>query len=94
MGVVNGIGGRQKLAVARNLHLAANKHKENNPAVAKALYVRALEWLSDVDSSIAGRDEFTSLVSEQLAAISAEPPSLDNVEAELSLPGVIAAARH
>jgi len=92
--VVNGMGGRQKLAVARNLHLAANKHKENNPAVAKALYVRALEWLSDVDSSVEGRDEFTSLVSKQLAEVSAEPQGLDSVEDELPRPAAIAVARY
>jgi len=85
--------GRQMLAVARNLHLAANKHKKNNPAVAKALYVRALEWLSDVDSSVAGRDEFTLLVSKQLAELSAELQDLDSAEDQQAPLGAIAAAR-
>ena len=92
--MVSGMGGRQKLAVARNLHLAATKHKENNPAIAKALYIRALEWLSDVDSSVEGRDEFMSLVSKQLAEVSAESQGLDSVEDEVSRPAAIAAARY
>lgn len=91
--MVNGTDGRQMLAVARNLHLAANKHEKNNPAVAKALYVRALEWLSDVDSSVAGRDEFALLVSKQLAKLSAELQGLDRVEDQQSRLGAIAAAR-
>jgi len=85
--------GRQKLAVARNLYIAANKHKENNPAVAKALYLRALKWLSDVDSRVEGRDEFTSLVSKQLTEISAELKGSTSVQDERSLPVAIAAGR-
>jgi len=76
--------GRQKLAVARNLYIAANKHKGNDPEVANALYLRALQWLSDVDSRVEGRDEFTSLVSKQLAEIFAELKGSNSVEDERS----------
>src|SRR5271167_4334493 len=91
--LANRMVGRQKLAVARNLYIAANKHKENNPAVAKALYLRALKWLSDVDSRVEGRDEFTSLVSKQLTEISAELKGSTSVQDERSLPVAIAAGR-
>ncbi len=91
--LANRMVGRQKLAVARNLYIAANKHKENNPAVAKALYLRALKWLSDVDSRVEGRDEFTLLVSKQLTEISAELKGSNNVEDEPARPVAIAAGR-
>jgi hypothetical protein len=68
-------------------------HKEDNPAVANVLYLRALEWGSDVASSVESQDESTSLVSKQLAAISAEPQTPDSVADELSRPVVIAVAR-
>jgi len=65
--------GRQRLAVAQKLCAIANTHKETNPAIAKALYLRALDWLTVVDSGVEGRGEFESLVLERLAEICSDP---------------------
>jgi len=59
--------GGQRLAVAQKLCAIANTHKERDPAIAKALYLRALDWLTVVDSGVEGRGEFESLVLKWLA---------------------------
>lgn len=65
--------GRKRLAVAQKLCAIANTYKETNPAIAKALYLRALDWLTVVDSSVEGRGEFESLVLKWLAEICSDP---------------------
>jgi len=65
--------GRQRLDVAQKLCAIANTHKETHPAIAKALYLRALDWLTVVDSGVEGRGELESLVLKRLEEIYSDP---------------------
>ena len=65
--------GRQRLDVAQKLGAIANTHKETNPAIAKALYLRALDWLAVVDSGVERRGDFESLVLKRLAEVCSDP---------------------
>jgi len=65
--------GRQRLDVAQELCAIANTHKETDPAIAEALYRRALDWLTIVDGGVEGRGEFESLVLKRLAAVCSDP---------------------
>jgi hypothetical protein len=64
---------RQRLDVAQKLCAIAATHQETNPVIAKALYLRALDWLAVVDSGVERRGEFESLVLNRLAEICNDP---------------------
>jgi len=65
--------GRQRLAVAQKLCAIANTHQETHPTIAKARYLRALDWLTVMDSGVEGRGEVESLVLKRLAKIYSDP---------------------
>ena len=64
---------RQRLDVLRSFRAIAATHQETNPVIAKALYLRALDWLAVVDSGAERRGEFESLGIEPVGGNCSDP---------------------